>query len=114
MKKGNIPRREFLKVASVASVAGTGITPALVIPAAAQAPARVPTPSQNPNEARLTLTEPEAAFLAAAADTIIPADELSPSGSDCGLVTFIDRQLASAWGGGARTYRSGPFHQGTP
>jgi len=60
------------------------------------------------------LKDPEAAFFAAAADTIIPADELSPSGTDCGLVTFIDRQLASAWGGGARMYRPGPFHQGTP
>jgi len=38
----------------------------------------------------LTLTEAEAAFLKAAVDTIIPADELSPSGSECGVVDFID------------------------
>ena len=114
MKKGSIPRREFLKVASAASVAGAGLTPVLPIPAEAQSTPRVPGPSQTTTEARLILTEPQAAFLAAAADTIIPADELSPSGSECGLVIFIDRQLASAWGGGARVYRSGPFHQGTP
>ena len=47
-------------------------------------------------------------------DTLIPADELSPAGSDCGIVTFIDRQLASDWGGGAKMYRGGPFHKGKP
>jgi gluconate 2-dehydrogenase gamma chain len=29
-------------------------------------------------------------------------------------VTFVDRQLASAWGGGAKMYRSGPFRKGKP
>lgn len=114
MAKGPIPRREFLKVASAAGVAGAGLTPGLPGAAEAQNVPRVPAPSQTAPEGRLILTEPEAAFLSAAADTIIPADELSPSGSECGLVTFIDRQLASAWGGGARMYRAGPFHKGTP
>lgn len=114
MAKGTIPRREFLKVASVAGVAGAAFTPGLPSPAAAQDVPRAPAPSQTAPEGRLILTESEAAFLAAAADTIIPADELSPSGSACGIVTFIDRQLASAWGGGARMYRAGPFHKGTP
>ncbi len=31
-----------------------------------------------------------------------------------GVDVFIDRQLASAWGGGAKMYRSGPFHKGKP
>jgi gluconate 2-dehydrogenase gamma chain len=52
--------------------------------------------------------------VSAAADTMIPADELSPSGTECGVVTFVDRQLASAWGGGAKMYRSGPFRKGKP
>jgi gluconate 2-dehydrogenase gamma chain len=30
------------------------------------------------------------------------------------VVTFIDRQLAGAWGGGAKMYRSGPFRKGKP
>jgi hypothetical protein len=62
----------------------------------------------------LVLTITEADFIAAAVDTLIPADELSPSGSECGIVTFIDRQLARAWGGGAKTYRGGPFRPGKP
>jgi gluconate 2-dehydrogenase gamma chain len=45
---------------------------------------------------------------------MIPADDLSPSGSACGVTIFIDRQLAGAWGGGAKMYRSGPFKKGKP
>lgn len=62
----------------------------------------------------LTLTEAEAAFLKAAVDTIIPADELSPSGSQCGVVDFIDCELAGSYGEGARLYREGPVAKGKP
>ena len=43
-----------------------------------------------------------------------PPDNLSPSGSDCGVANFIDRQLAGAYGTGARLYRQGPFPKGKP
>ena len=62
----------------------------------------------------LTLTATEVAFFTAAMDTLIPADELTPSGSDCGLVVFIDRQLAGGFGNGARLYRQGPFLPAKP
>lgn len=62
----------------------------------------------------LTLTDAEAAFLKAAADTIIPADALSPSASECGVVDFIDCELAGAYGDGARLYRDGPVAKGKP
>src|SRR5579863_8412049 len=62
----------------------------------------------------LILTEAEAAFLKAAADTIIPADALSPSGSECGVVDFIDCELAGPYGEGARLYRDGPILKGKP
>jgi gluconate 2-dehydrogenase gamma chain len=45
---------------------------------------------------------------------MIPADDLSPSGSDCGVAVFIDRQLAGAYGAGARLYRDGPFAKAKP
>jgi gluconate 2-dehydrogenase gamma chain len=77
------------------------------------APAAAPAPSDQP-EPLLTLTATEHAFFAAAADTMIPADELSPSGSDCGVATFIDRQLAGSYGAGARLYRDGPFVKAKP
>jgi gluconate 2-dehydrogenase gamma chain len=63
---------------------------------------------------RLTLTDAEAAFLTAAADTIIPADELSPSASQCGVIDFIDCELAGPYGEGARLYRDGPINTGKP
>jgi gluconate 2-dehydrogenase gamma chain len=108
-----LPRREFLKSAGLAgasaAAAATGLaacTPEAATPTANAAPAAP--------EPRLVITPEEDAFFTAAVDTIIPADELSPSGSECGCVTFIDRQLASAWGGGAKMYRQGPFAKGTP
>ena len=119
MVKSRIPRRQFLKAAGAAGVGGAAITTGLPSPSTAEAAsAQSASPSAAANapapEGRLVLTRTEDAFLTAAVDTIIPADELSPSGSECGIVTFIDRQLASAWGGGALMYRSGPFEQGTP
>jgi gluconate 2-dehydrogenase gamma chain len=62
----------------------------------------------------LTLTKSEAAFLKAAADTIIPADALSPAASECGVVDFIDCELAGPYGEGARLYRDGPIAKGKP
>lgn len=62
----------------------------------------------------LTLTKAEAAFLIAAADTIIPADALSPAASACGVIDFIDCALAGPYGEGARLYRDGPIVKGKP
>src|SRR6516225_2699646 len=109
-------RRKFLLGAGLAGTAvATGL--AQTEPAEAQQPkpaAPAAAPSANEPEPFVTLTGAEAAFIVAAVDTIIPADELSPSGSDCGVAVFIDRQLGSAWGGGAKMYRSGPFLKGKP
>jgi gluconate 2-dehydrogenase gamma chain len=62
----------------------------------------------------LALNAAEYAFVEAAVDTLIPADDLTPSGSACGVAVFIDRQLAGAFGSGARLYRQGPFRKGKP
>jgi gluconate 2-dehydrogenase gamma chain len=111
-----LPRRRFLLGAGLA---GTAMAAGIAERAEAQsqpAPA-TPTaaaPSAQDSEPFVTLSASEAAFIVAAVDTLIPADELSPSGSDCGVAVFIDRQLGSAWGGGAKMYRSGPFHKGKP
>jgi len=115
-KDPKIGRREFLTVAGAAALAPAA-------PAAAQQ-TQPATPSTAPpattaaappiDEPLLTLTATEHAFFVAAADTIIPPDHLSPSGSDCGVANFIDRQLAGAYGTGARLYRQGPFPKGKP
>jgi gluconate 2-dehydrogenase gamma chain len=118
MSDETIPRRKFLVGAGLAgTVVASGLTPANpVAPAAAQAAANAaPTPTPAPEaESLLALNETEHAFVVAAVDTLIPADELSPSGSDCGCAVYIDRQLASAWGGGAKLYRAGPYFKGKP
>jgi gluconate 2-dehydrogenase gamma chain len=110
-----IARRSFLKGAGAAgTAAATALSGALPAPAQAQSAPPAHDASTPPAaEPLLTLTATEAAFLGAAYDTFIPADRLSPSGTDCGLVAFIDRQLAGAWGGGAKLYRGGPFIKGT-
>ena len=99
-----IERRHFLLGASTA--VATSLAPvAEAAPPAADAPQPEPL---------LTLSPTEHAFFAAATDTLIPADDLTPSGSDCGVVVFIDRQLAGAYGAGARLYRDGPFFKAKP
>jgi gluconate 2-dehydrogenase gamma chain len=109
----SIPRRNFLLGAGTAVAAGLApLAPAQDAQAAEQPPRAAAAPAEP--EPLLTLSATEAAFLSAAADTMIPADELSPSGTDCGVVTYIDRQLAGAYGAGARTYRNGPFRRGKP
>ncbi len=110
-----IPRRGFLVGVGLAGgVAAAGAAPAPPAQAQTSVPAGTASAPNREAEPLLALNEAEHAFIVAAVDTIIPADELSPSGSECGVATFIDRQLASAWGGGAKMYRSGPFLRGKP
>jgi gluconate 2-dehydrogenase gamma chain len=114
-----LPRRKFLLGAGLAGasvatgLAGTTAPAESQTPAAAAPAAPAAAQAAEP-ETWLTLTATEVAFLSAVADTMIPADELSPSGTDCGVVTYIDRQLAGAYGAGAKMYRMGPFRRGKP
>jgi gluconate 2-dehydrogenase gamma chain len=126
MTDATIARRKFLWHASVAGVAGAGLAGAAASTVssgahAQNAPPQAPASSSassvspaQPEPPLQYLNEDQHAFVIAAVDTLIPADELSPSGSDCGCATYIDRQLASAWGGGAKMYRGGPFLKGKP
>ena len=116
-------RRNFLKgagavgTAAAAALSGRLATAAEMQPLPPAPPAPAPAASAPPPpapEPLLTLNATEAAFITAAIDTLIPADALSPSASDCGVGVFIDRQLAGAWGNGARLYRDGPFLKGKP
>jgi gluconate 2-dehydrogenase gamma chain len=55
------------------------------------------------------LTAGEAAFIEAAVARLIPADDIGPGALEAAVPTYIDRQLAGAWGAGAQLYRSGPW-----
>ncbi|HUI95027.1 MAG TPA: gluconate 2-dehydrogenase subunit 3 family protein [Xanthobacteraceae bacterium] len=109
-------RRKFLLGAGLAGASvASGLAGELPVATPAEAAPAAPQPAAAAApETYLALTATEVAFMSAMADTIIPADELSPSGTDCGVVTYIDRQLAGAYGAGDKMYRSGPFRRGTP
>lgn len=114
-RKSGLHRRELFAAGLTVAVAAAGgnvLAKEPVTRDAALAPVTAET--DLPGEAMLTLNAAEQAFLIAAVDILIPADALSPSASECGVVTFIDRQLGGAWGAGARLYRSGPFLKGKP
>jgi gluconate 2-dehydrogenase gamma chain len=120
-------RREVLK--QLATAAGAApLAPALIATvgtaAAATAvqaqtpPASAPQAAAAPTAASMqgyqSLGPEEAAFVETLVNVMCPADHLTPSGVDCGLALFIDRQLAGGFGQGERLYLQGPWRQGKP
>lgn len=102
-----LDRRGFIASGGVLALVPGG---AVATPAADAVTKDSPTATSDATaEPLYALTPNEAEFLVAVVDAFIPADDLSPSGSECGVVTFIDRQLAGAYGAGARLYQEGPF-----
>ena len=109
MKKDGFDRRDFLKSA----VAGGAAAAAVNVPQSVQAQPATATPAtQSPGYA--FLNPEEAAFVETLVDHMIPADDLTPKGTDIGLNIFIDRALAGGWGKGDRLYMQGPWKPGVP
>src|SRR5580700_9817788 len=114
MKREGVDRRDFLKSAMVSGAAAASVTATIAAPDAAQAqqPAQAPpAPTEPAGYAFLNLDE--AAFVEALVDHMVPADEISPKGTDLGVNIYIDRALAGSWGKGERLYMQGPWRQGT-
>ena len=111
----SVSRRIFLK-ASSAAAAIPAVGAAIAQPAQPAQPQAGGAPQQQGSQAApyLFFSAAEAAFMEAAVDRLIPPDELGPGANEAGVVSYIDRQLAGAWGAGERLYRSGPWQQGTP
>jgi gluconate 2-dehydrogenase gamma chain len=100
-------RRDFLK----ATVVGASAAAAPNLPESAQAQQS----SAVPIAAGYTfLNLAEAAFVEALVDHMVPADELTPKGTDIGINIYIDRALAGGWGKGERLYMQGPWKPGVP
>jgi gluconate 2-dehydrogenase gamma chain len=55
--------------------------------------------------------EDEARIVTAAVARIFPTDELGPGADQIGVVLYIDRQLASAYGRDRYRYTQGPFEE---
>jgi gluconate 2-dehydrogenase gamma chain len=59
-------------------------------------------------------TTQEIAFIDAAVNRLIPADELGPGAKEAGVTFFIDQQLAGSFGRAETWYMQGPWKEGTP
>jgi gluconate 2-dehydrogenase gamma chain len=75
---------------------------------------RSPQQAARPGPSYAFLDADEASFIEAAVARLIPADETGPGALQADVPTFIDRQLAGAWGAGEGLYRSGPWQPGKP
>ena len=105
-------RRKFLIQA--ASLAGAGSLVSAGVPAGIATAAE---PTSGPVAASIpyqSLGPDEATFVEALVSLMCPADEYSPSGVECGLANYIDRQLAGSYGKGAGRYQNAPFRSGKP
>ena len=112
MENKAIDRRTFLKGAAAGSAAAATVA----LPATAQGQTAVlgATAGAPSSAGYAFLNADESAFVEALVDHMVPADALTPKGTDIGLNIFIDRALAGAWGKGDRLYMQGPWKQGTP
>jgi gluconate 2-dehydrogenase gamma chain len=116
-----VSRRNLLRAATAAGAATAA-------PAGfAQAP---PTPSTPPSQARdpgnaqarapaapeaiFFFNDEEARFVEAAIERLIPADPRWSGAKGAGVLYYIDRQLAGAYGAGARMYLQGPWKADAP
>jgi gluconate 2-dehydrogenase gamma chain len=115
MSQNTQNRRTFLKSAAIGSAAmGVGVAGVTDI-AQAQTPKNTPaTATMNINPGYLFFNLDEQSFIEAVVDHMIPADDLSPSGTQLGVNIYIDRSLASGWGKGERLYLKGPWKKGLP
>lgn len=111
MSDQGVGRRDFLKGAVVGgAAAATGLQQ----PQSAQAQQQAAPAAAAGPEGYAFLNIEEAAFVEALVDHMVPADDLTPKGTDLGINVYIDRALAGAWGKGDRLYMQGPWKRGAP
>jgi gluconate 2-dehydrogenase gamma chain len=113
MSETKIGRREFLT--SVTVVGAASVHALAPVAAEAQTASQAPAAQETAEAAGYTYLKPvEQAFVEALVDHMIPKDELTGSGTEIGIATYIDRALAGSWGKGDRLYMEGPWQRGTP
>jgi gluconate 2-dehydrogenase gamma chain len=101
MTDRDLGRRDFLKKAVAGGAAAAATATAIPAPSTqAQQPA-----AQPEAEGYEFLNLDEAAFVETLVDHMVPADELTPKGTDIGINIYIDRALGGAWGKGERSAR---------
>jgi gluconate 2-dehydrogenase gamma chain len=124
-EKDSVSRKKFvLSAGAIAGAAGLVAHPEIseaanapvetVAAAKPAAPPHVAAPLGNEPEAYTYLTAPEASFVEAAVERLIPSDELGPGAKPAGVAFFIDQQLEAQYGFAAKMYRQGPWGQALP
>ena len=101
------PRRRFLTL-SATTLGG------LLVYTLDRKPSRVQAQDKTIRVPLRFFTEDEALAIAAAAARIFPSDESGPGATEAGVVIYIDRQLASAYGRDHYRYTQPPFAEGVP
>lgn len=120
-----VDRRGFLRVVgATGAAAGVAMTPSAVGAQDAASPppaghdhampAATTSAAHDSLDGWLFFNPDELSFVKAALDTLIPPDPTGPGGVEAGCATYMDRQLAGAFGRGARLYMQGPFAEGLP
>ncbi|HEX7204764.1 MAG TPA: gluconate 2-dehydrogenase subunit 3 family protein [Xanthobacteraceae bacterium] len=112
MKDEGLGRRDFLKGAVVGGAAAATVTLPQGAEAQQGASPAAAADAGSPGYSFLNLEE--AAFVEALVDHMVPADDLTPKGTDIGINIYIDRALAGGWGKGERLYMQGPWKLGLP
>jgi gluconate 2-dehydrogenase gamma chain len=64
------------------------------------------------DQALMFFNQDQFAIVEAAAERIFPEDENGPGAKKLNVAYYIDHQLASGWGTGAKEYTQGPFYPG--
>jgi gluconate 2-dehydrogenase gamma chain len=96
-------RRDFLRIA-------LGVVPIAVLGSAHPTKAAPPDASSTGEYQPTYFTIKEWAFIHAAVDRLIPANEDGPGALDLHVPEFIDRQMETEYGHGGFWYLQGPFH----
>ena len=119
MGKKPFSRRSFVKFAGLA---GAGVASVVSAPVASKTIkenkgepvkdkiALSPLPAQY--REYTYFTPEEARFIEAAVDRLIPSDDVGPGALELGVAYYIDRQMESIYGDGAKMYLSQPFKPG--
>ena len=114
MEKKALDRRSFLKNTAIGGAVAVTTPYSSTVNADNKNSAVNENTQLNVNVGYLYLNLDEQAFIETVVDHMIPADELSPKGTDIGINIYIDRALAEGWGKGERLYMQGPWKKGLP
>lgn len=112
MKNDQAPRRKFLRQA-FAILPASALTPVIASQAGCSETTTSSATASGGKYSPTYFTDAEWAFVQAAVDHLIPADQHGAGALEAGVPEFIDRQMEMPYGQGKLWYMHGPFHPET-